>query len=310
MAYAYLTLLDIAKVSGQDTTVGLIEENLNIAPEVKMFPMRTISGTSFSTVQRVTLASPAFRLPNEGTEPKKSVYANKLVQTYYFDGQLEMDVAIAAADDQGEAHALALEADGIMQGALLKLGSQIWYGTGSGGDTKGFPGAVSVVDSAYVVDAAGTTATTGSSVYGVKLGSNQVTLVGGNNSVFSVGEWTKQYITRSSKELQAWKNSIQGYVGCQWVNKNSVCRIKKLTADSGKGLTDALAADLIALLPANVVPDYWFMTRRSRRQLQASRATATNNDSGAVQYPPTPTEMAGIPIVVTDSLLNTESLTL
>src|SRR5215211_2843146 len=235
MAYAYLTLLDVAKLNGQDQVVGLIEENLNIAPEAMMFPFRPIKGTTFSTVVREDFARPAFRAANEGTEPKKSRYANKLVQCFYLDGQLEMDVAVAQAHDQGEAAALAIEADGMMQGSLLTLGTQVWYGTTSSGDAKGFPGAVSIVDSAYVLDAGGTTATTGSSVYGVKLGDKHVSLVGGNNTVFNMGEWRKQTITRSSKELTAWKNALEGWIGCQWVNKNSLMRIKKLTEDSGKG---------------------------------------------------------------------------
>ena len=308
MAYEYLTMLDIAKSNGSDAVVGLIEENLNSAPEAAMFPARTIKGTSFKTLLRLSFPSPEFRKLNEGVEPKKSRYDNKLVECYYLDGQLEMDVAVAQADDQGEAHALAMEADGMTRGSLLTIGSQIWYGTGTGGDSDGFPGAVQVVDSANVLDAGGTTANTGSSVYGVKLGDKYSSLVFGNGNVFSLGEWRKQTITRSSKEMTAWKNSLEGWVGVQWVSKNSICRIKKLTADSGKGLTDARGAELLSQLPVGWVPDYWFMSRRSRFQLQQSRLTAQNNVG--VNNPPIPTEMNGIPIVVTDSILNTEALTL
>ena len=308
MAYEYLTMLDLAKFNGSDSVVGLIEENLNAAPEAAMFPARTISGTSYKTLIRTAIPQPEFRKPNEGTEPKRSRYDNKLVECYYLDGQLEMDVAISQADDMGEAHALALEADGIARGSLLTIGTQVWYGTGTGGDSDGFPGAVQIVDSALTLDAGGTTANTGSSVYGVKLGEKFASLVFGKGSVFSLGEWRKQTITRSSKEMTAWKNSLEGWVGIQWVNKYSVCRIKKLTDDSGKGLTDALGAEMLSKLPVGFVPDAWFMSRRSRFQLQKSRATAQANIG--VVNPPIPNEMCGIPIVVTDSLLNTEALTL
>lgn len=310
MAYEYLTMLDLAKLNGSDAVVGLIEENLNVAPEARIFPARTIKGTSFKTLIRKSYPKPSFRAANEGTEPLKSVYENKLVECYYLDGQLEMDVAVAQADEMGEAHALALEADGVAMGSLQKIGSQVWYGTGTGGDAKGFPGAVSVVDSAFVHDAAGTTANTGSSVYGVKLGDKFCSLIFGLGNVFSLGEWRKQFITRSSKELEAWKNALQGWIGVQWVNKNALCRIKKLTEDSGKGLTDKIGATILSKLPVGMKPDYWFMSRRSLRQLQESRATATNNDSNAVRYPGLPTEMNGIPIIVTDSILDTEALTL
>ena len=42
MAYAYLTLADIAKMNGSDRAVGLIEENLNAAPELEVLPSRQI----------------------------------------------------------------------------------------------------------------------------------------------------------------------------------------------------------------------------------------------------------------------------
>src|SRR5947207_11125791 len=151
MAYQYLTALDLAKINGSDEVVGLIEENLNVAPEVRMFPARTIDGTSFPTLIRTALPSPSYRAVNEGTEPIKSTYANKLVECFYLDGQLEMDVAAADMDERGPARSLTLESDGVMKGALLKIGSQIWYGKGTGGDAKGPPGAVEVVDSAFVI---------------------------------------------------------------------------------------------------------------------------------------------------------------
>lgn len=321
MAYAYLTALDLAKINGNDAVVGLIEESLNSAPEVQMFPARTIAGTSYRTLQRVTFPQPSFRAINAGVEPVKSTYANKLVECFYLDGQLEMDVAAARMDEQGEAHALALEADGITRGALTKIGSQIWYGTGTGGDVLGFPGAVQTVDSSLVYDASGTTADTGSSVYGVKMGEKFCNLIFGLGNVLTLGEWRQQTITRSSKELTAWKNSIEGWVGVQWVNKYAVGRIKKITADSGKTLTDLMIATWLSQFPIGMAPDVLFMNRRSALQLQTSRTMTVNVDGGgktsgtagrAVQLisAPMPTESNGIPIVVTDSILSTESLTL
>ena len=306
MANAYPTMLDVAKINGSDAVVGLIEENLNVAPEVTIFPARTIAGTSFKTLHRTALPSTQFRTANEGVNTTKSSYVNKLVECYYLDGKMEIDVAVAQADEQGEAHAMSIEADGHMQAALLHLGKQVWYGVGN--DAKGFPGAQAIVDSDYTLDAGGTTAGTGSSVYGVRVGPKHASMVFGRDTVLQIGDWSKQRITRSSKELTAWLNSLEGWVGMQWINKDSVCRLKDATADSGKTVTDALLAQLLSQL--KWVPDYWFMSRRSRYQLQVSR-TATSNTSGeSATRPiaPLPTESNGIPIVVTDSLLNTETL--
>lgn len=305
MAYEYLTMLDLAKINGSDVEVGLIEENLNVAPEAMLFPARTIAGTSFKTLIRTALPGTQFRNVNEGVEPTKSRYANKLVECFYLDGKMEIDVAAAQGDDQGEDHAKAIEADGHARAAIQHLGKQVWYGASN--DAKGFPGAQAIVDSSYVLDAGGTTADTGSSVYGVKLGPKHVSMVFGRNTVLNVGEWRTQRITRSSKELDAYVNSLQGWVGCQWQNKDSVCRLKDATADSGKTVTDAKLAELLSQL--KWVPDYWFMTRRSRFQIQQSRA-AGSNTSGNAGSPmgALPSESNGIPIIVTDSLLNTEAL--
>jgi len=305
MPNEYLNMLDLAKINGSDAVVGLIEENLNLAPETTLFPARTISGTSYKTLHRTALPATQFRAVNEGVNTTRSTYENKLVECFYLDGKMEIDIAAAQADDQGEDHAKMIEADGHAQASILHLGKQVWYGAGN--DTKGFPGAQSIVDASYILDAAGTTAGTCSSVYGVRVGPKHGSMVFGRDTVLSIGEWTKQRITRSSKELDAWINSLQGWVGFQWVNKDAVCALKNVTADSGKTCTDAKLAQLLSQL--KWVPDYWFMNRRSRYQLQVSRM-ATSNTGGKSEVPigPLPTESNGIPIIVTDSLLSTEAI--
>jgi len=314
MANVYLNLLDVAKFNADDKVVELIEENLTFAPEARLLPAKTIKGTSYNTLVRTAYPQPTFRAVNEGTETKKSTYENKLVSAYFLDGQLEMDEAAAMADDEGEQHSLSLEASGMMMGSLTKLGTQLWYGIGGGGDAKGFPGAVEIVHSDLVSDGGGTTATTGSSIYGLKLGSQYVQFVFGLGQVFSLGEWRKQTMIRSSKSLTCWLNSLSGYVGVQWVNKYAVGRLKDITADSGKTATDAMIGTWLSKYPVGLKPDVLFMSRRTSMQLQTARsATSITNSSpkannGGDVWAPEPVSSNGIPIVVTDSLLDTETL--
>jgi hypothetical protein len=317
MADAYVNMLDLAKKTGSDTVVGLVEQNLAIYPEARLFPSRTIAGTSFKALLRTDYPDPGFRLVNEGTETLKSSYENRMAECFFLDGQMQVDEAEDGADNGDVARLMDLEAQGMMKGVMRRIGKQVWYGTGLE-DVKGFPGAVQVVDSTLVVDAAGTTASTGSSVYLVIFGNQNVQLLFGKNRILSMPEWTRQRITTSSKHFFAWVTNISGWVGTQWINTYSLGRIKKLTADSGKGLTDTLVADLIGKFPNDT--DFsnagLFMSRRSARQLQQSRtATAVYNfgsrtASGNDIQAPWPTDSNGIPIYLTSGLRDTEELTL
>lgn len=304
---AQANLLDIAKLNGSDAVVGLIEENLTYAPELSVFPARTIRGTSYKTVIRTSYPSVGFRNANEGVAGGKSEFINKLVECYILSANITVDKAVARAYEDGEDAWKALEADGVMRQALIELGSQIFYGTSV--DAKGFPGLQSIVDAALTLDAGGTTASTGSSVYGVKFGPAAVSLVFGNSSVISMADWSAQTISN----VASWVSDLTSWVGLQAVNKNAVLRLKDATEDSGKGVTDSRLAELLSKAPVGMRPDYWFMNRRSAFQLQSSRsstvnATGVKSGTGAEVFAPFPSESNGIPIVVTDSIVNTETL--
>lgn len=313
---ASLTMLDIAKLNGNDKVVGLIEENVKKAPEVMVFPFRTIRGTSYKTGIRTALPTTAFRSANEGQTPSKSTFAQRLIEAFIFGGQIEVDKAVADAHEDGPQALQALEASGIMESAFRSLGTQIWYGTTA--DSKGFPGlkaatpfgTSTAAGDALTVNATGSTATTASSVYAVKFGAQDVTLIGGNNRAWQLDDFTVQQITAANNgKLTAYVAGLTGWIGLQAGHENCVRRIANLTADSGKGLTDTLLAELFSTFPVGMVPDALFMSRRSRFQLQKSRS-ATSNTSGKADKPmaPIPTEYEGVPIYATDSILNTDAI--
>jgi len=93
-------------------------------------------------------------------------------------------------------------------------------------------------------------------------------------------------------------------------HENVARRIYNLTAESGKGWTDALNARVMATFPVGHRPDAIFASRRSLAQLQASRTvTLMGTGSNRPNQPniaPVPTEYEGIPIIATDSILNTD----
>ena len=316
-----LTMLDIAKLTGNDAVVGLIEENLKYAPEVEVFPFRTIRGTSYRTGIRTALPATGFRNANEGQATSKSTFEQKLIEAYIFGGQIEVDKAVADANEDGAAALLAIEADGTMMSAMQSIGRQIWYGKATSGDAKGFPGLKSATvyggttkaGDSLVVDAGGTTAGTASSVYAVRFGDRDITLIGGNNSAFQLDDWMTQQVTKTDgSKLTAYVSGITSWIGLQSSHENCVRRIANLTADNGKGLTDDLLAQLFETFPVGYVPDAIFLSRRSRRQLQSSRTVTLfgqgKNRPDQEMTAPIPTEYEGVRIIPTDSILNTDAI--
>ena len=311
---AQANLLDIAKLNGSDTIVGLIEETLTYAPEVQIMPARTIRGTSYKIASRVSYPGVGFRAANEGSTPTKSEFENQLIECYILSGAVQADVAVARAYEDGEQAWKDIESVGVMRQAMIELGSQVIYGTSH--QAKGFPGLQAIhtaFNSGLVVDAGGTTAATASSVYGINTDTQGVQLVFGAGTTFELGEWRIENVGTSSV-YPAHVANLTAWVGMQVGSKYSVGRLKDATADSGMGVTDAKLAELLSKYPVGYRPNYWLMNRRSAYQLQVSRSASTvqngvKTSSGAEIFAPLPTESNGIPIVITDSIGNTEALT-
>ena len=92
------------------------------------------------------------------------------------------------------------------------------------------------------------------------------------------------------------------WLGLQVVNRHSAVCIKNLGTNVGKGMTDDLAFEALAKFPAGVAPDYCFMNRRALGRFRRRRTKVTS----ATGVPTLPDNVAGVPIVITDSLRNDE----
>jgi hypothetical protein len=312
-----ITLLDVAKLNGSDAVVGLVEESISATPEMNVFPVRSVEGTGFKTLVRTGLPAVDFIAASQGIAAGKSTFDNKYFSCAVLGGRIEVWKTVLDSPENGPASDIkATEAAGVMESALRKIGRQIFYGTTALGSSAGFPGLVSMVDGAMILDATGSTADTGSSVYFVKFGSRDVTLVMGRNATMELSDFRVESLTDSAGNKGPGEVAdLASWIGLQQASKNSVVRIKNLTAQTGKGLTDALLASAMDLFPAGFAPDAIFMSRRSRTQLRTARAAlvalqsgAKNDLGGSMAYVPTPTDFEGIPIIATDSILNTEPI--
>lgn len=303
------TLLDVIRLNGGDAVVGLIDEASKAHPEVRVGTARTIPGLNYKTNVRTGVPTVGFRQVNQGTAVAGGTYEQRLVECYLMNPQFEVDKAAADAYVDGAMAYLALEAGSIMEGAMQSLGKAFFYGTNAAkGLANAFPGLLQAYDNTNMeVDAGGTTADTGSSVWLVRFGPQHVQWVLGNGGSANMSEVTEVRLAdANSNPYTAYRQELYLRPGLQVGSLYSVARIKKVTADNGKTLTDALIYSALSKFPTGIRPDVILMSRRSLYQLRASR-TATNATGTPA---PIPTEVEGIPIEVTDSISDTEALTL
>jgi hypothetical protein len=305
------TLLDIAIMNGSDMVTGLVEETIKAVPEIAIGAARTIKGLNYRTLVRTVLPTVAFRAANAGASTSKGTYENRLFETYLLNPYWICDKAVALACEEGPAQFIAWEAQGIMESTWQYLGKQFYYGNtdtswANANDKLGCPGLLQGYDTTNMeVDATGTTASTGSSAWLVRFGPRDITWVYGDNGQLALSPLREQTVLDgSSNPYTAFIQEILARPGIQFTRTYAACRIKNLTADSGKGLTDALISKALAKFPVGLPPDYLFCTRRSLQQLQASRTATTPTGSPA----PIPTDSFGIPVLPTDSISNTETI--
>ena len=294
------TLLDVMKRNAGDAAVGLIDETTKNTPEVRLGAARTIKGTSYDTTIRTSLPVAGFRGANEGVTASKSEYANRTVGTFILNPRWECDKAVADANEDGALAYIYEEAEAIVAAAYQALGKQFYYGSQYGGQAKGHPGLRDFVDSAMIIDAEGTTEEGCTTVWAVRFGRKDVRWVLGQDGEVKVDDpWTESLVDKNGNKYTGYVQELLARVGLQVGSRLSVACIKNLSV--ANSLDDDMMYDLIEAFKEP--PDMFFMTKRSRKQLRSSR-TATNATGAPA---PLPTEVEGIPIVRTDSLLDTEN---
>jgi hypothetical protein len=299
---AKLTLLDLAKRSGSDPVIGLVEEILTVAPELQALPVVPKPGTSYSITRRTGKPRGAFRSANEGLTPGKSTYEQIVVPMFFFDGQMEVDEAIVKADDRRLGDILAQEGAGQLQDNYVVLGDQIYRGQTA--DAKGFKGFKESVDATMVVDATGTGAATHTAWAIYENERDGLHLPIGNDGAMNLGPWNKQQITDDNgKKLMAWVNNLSFYIGLALGSSKCIGCVKNIT--TAKPLTDALGAELANKFPVGRKPTRWLISRDATFLLQKSRTAigqVATDAKGGQGFAPRPTELAGTPIVETDSI--------
>lgn len=303
---ATLTFLDLAKRTNSDATIGLVEENLEFAPELSVLPIREIVGTEYKITLRDELPEGGFRAANTGVQLSSSKYRQENVSCYFFDVQVQVDEAIAQGDPLEIGDILTDEASGALKGALLTLGRQIYYGDTA--SKYGFSGFQKSVDPNMIVNAGGSGDNTTTAWFVFESHQGVHVPVGHRGSINGLGDWMKQQVTgENNSKFMAYVNNMSSYIGLSVASRYSLGCIRNIT--SAKPLTDALGAEMLSKFPVGMIPTRCFMNRSAAFYLQNSRSAIGNwaaNAKGKDAYSALPEEIQGIPIVRTDSINSNE----
>jgi hypothetical protein len=310
MANDFLTVADMVAdaydLSGLETS-----EVRAAAPVIASLPAIPASnGTMHKQSVLSQLPVTGFRSPNAGRDFDHSVDRVDTVDLKILDWSWMVDKAVADSSrfPGGREQYIAREGMRHVQSAMFNLEKQWIYGTAN--NAAGFNGLLDstnldAVADEMVVDAGGTTASTASSVYMLRRNSAECGLVYKGDGGVMLGETVVQnFVDGSGLNLPSYYTPGCGWFAGFFGSLYSVARICNLTEDAGKGLTDDLLYAAMERFPAGHSPDLIIMNRRSQYQLRASR-TATNVTGSPA---PVPMDVAGVQIVTTDAILNTEAI--
>jgi hypothetical protein len=319
MADTLTTLAELVRFNSLDVNPAEISDILNGAPVLaQLHAMMSSNGTTHKYNVETTAPVIGFRAINAGADYTASDSTQVSVDLKFIDATIREDIAQCQAYRGGSEAWLDKRTARQLRQALFTLETQVFNGT-VGGDASGFNGLAddanyNQLSDALVVDAGGTAAGTGSSVWFLRSTPDDASmaLVGAgdeglsmDNINFNIGETFKAQIAGSNGKLMtALCRDIGGHLGIQIGSKYAAARIANLTAESGKGLTDLLLSQCLELFPSSDPPTHIVMNRRSGGQVQRSRTTY----SPVGQPAPLVREYEGIPIIYTDAITNTETL--
>jgi hypothetical protein len=319
-----LTLLDLAARTGSDPVIGLVESAISYAPELSFFNVLPKKGTSYKVTRRTALPTAQFSANGAGVPTSKSTYVQETKDLYFMDTELEVPDGIVQGSDDELGDLLAQEAEGAVQSSFFHLAQQIYYGgltpaqapSNYAVDSFGFPGIIDLIggDATYQISAGGASGSS-TSAYLVAIHDQGASLAAseGKSSSMTVQPWIKQQVIvsgsgKSALKQQAYVSAFNGWFGFTVANLYSVYRISNI--DATHPLTDKLGNQLLSLIPTQFRKGLrWMMNEVGHFSLQNARSAVGYQPAGSTGnpgYAPAPTELAGMPITVTSTILNTE----
>ena len=316
MAESYDTLAGLVQLNDQNLADLDITDLLQGAPVLNaMFAQPASNGTLHKYVKQTTASSAAFRAALAGLTKTHSADTLVTDTLAILDASFNTDVALADAYKGGRDAWLQLETFRSLKTVFQEAEQQVFYGTGN--DAAGFAGLsdnaqLDALADEMVFNAGGSTADVQTSCFLLRSGRDDVSFIMGNDGNIVVDE-TPTIIEKvvdpgtDNKVYPALYVAITGYTGFQIGGARSAARIANIDTNDLTSTTAFTDDDIYAglsLFPAAAQPNMICMNRAALRMLRQSRTSVNPTGSPA----PRPTEVDGIPIIVTDQIKSTEAV--
>jgi len=315
MAESYNTLAGLIQFNDKNLADLNITDLLDDAPLLARMPaIKASNGTQHKYLKQTTASSAGFRDALDAVAKTASQDTLVTDTLTILDASFDTDVALADAYKGGRDAWLQIELQRSLRQAMAVIEKQVIYGTGS--DAKGFAGLsddaqLDRYNDTMVHNAAGSNASTQTSVFFLRMGENDVSVVVGNDGRFVVEDEptiiAKAGAVLTTSTYPALYVPVTGYVGFQIGGAYSaarICNIECNVMTSTTAFTDDHCAAALSLFPAARQPNVCVMNRSALRLLRQSRSAYSPTGAPA----PFPTEVFGIPIVVTDQIVSTEAV--
>lgn len=292
----------------------MIDETYLSAPVFNKLPSRVISGISYLYPKRDTLPKIGARPINAGANVHKANLKTERAECYFYDGRIEVDKALIEAEPNNKKYLMADNAKATIQGTMFGLEQSLFYdapfGVKSLRSQLGDYMAISA-DPAITDESAWTAG--GTSVWLLHVSENTVRLDWGNSKTLAFGAVYEALVPRQTADgkqgsMKAVCQDCNFWVGLTVLNEMAVGTILNVSANNP--LTDEKIAEAVELFPAALRPNMIIMNTGARKLLRQSRSKALTyikGSKGQTTYAETPTEWDGIPIVVTDGIINDET---
>lgn len=313
-------IIDLVTNKGQvDTTAGIVEEALATVPEIQFFDAGTVPGTVLQTLARISNPTAAFRKIGDPVSASRSQFELRTATLECLSARAEITEAEVMANSvMTKTEQCVDEGIATLEGAFQHLAEQIWYGKNA--DSKGFSGAVELVDAANVTLAGPGVAGKNTSVFFVgndfkrKMGlafSENSKILGSEDVEFRKGD----ILIKDDDGVvvgaePGYIGDLTSYAALHLANKKSLARLANIT--DATGLDDGMLRDcIIAYRKVNrgKNPDAIFMSYGALSKLRDARSLELELANGGTvkMQAPIPTEIDGIAIYVSSAISDTEA---